>query len=350
MAANKAPDDPAYAETLKAYLSCGENAAETGRVLGISRAAVQNRVKRARASEAPAVAAAASTISLPEFPDDDISTVDIIAHMSKRFQKRKASFDAHSWFEVKVSDSKPIGVLWFGDPHVDDDGCNWPVLTRDAELCRTTPGLYGANIGDSTNNWSDRLVKLYANQDTSVATARKLARWLMLDSGIQWLVYLLGNHDLWGDGATILAQMAKLHGTQKIVCHDWEARFVLKFPNKQEFRIFAAHDFAGHSMWNPLHGPLRASKIGGEADLYVCGHKHNWGVYRYENADRGRIQTVVRARGYKFLDDYARRLGIIEQQAGCAILTVFDPNTGSLLAFDDAPTGADYLTWLRGRS
>jgi hypothetical protein len=338
------------AEALRVYEAAGCNLATAANSLGIARSTLQNRIRRAQKAAIAPATDPESAIELPAFPDDDVPTKEIIELLSKRFQKRKASFDAHSWFTVKVKENQPIGILWMGDPHVDDNGCNWPALIRDAELCRTVDGLYGANIGDSTNNWSDRLVKLYANQDTSVATARKLARWLMIDSGIPWLVYLLGNHDLWGDGAAILAQMAKLHGTQKIVCHDWEARFSLKFPNGRDFRIFAAHDFAGNSMWNPLHGPLRASKMGGEADLYVCGHRHNWGVYRYENADRGRIQTVIRARGYKFLDDYARRLGIIEQQDGCSILTVLDPATGSLLAFEDAATGADYLTWLRKRA
>lgn len=282
-------------------------------------------------------------IQLPDFPDEDIPIEDIIKTMSRRFEKRHASYAAHTWFPIKIKTDEPIGVLWMGDPHTDDNGCNWPILKRHVEICRDTDGLYAVQIGDVTNNWIGRLQRLYAEQDTSVSTARRLSEWLMLDAGVDWLVWLMGNHDSWGDGAAILAQMAK-RGTKKIICHDWEARFRLVFPNGWEARVFAAHDFKGHSMWNPLHGPMKAGAMGPEADIYVCGHKHNWATFTYENAARGREQHFIRVRGYKFLDDYARRLGIIEQEGGCSMLTVFDPNRKSITTFSDVERGAEFLT------
>ena len=43
----------------------------------------------------------------------------------------KEVFDLHmAIFFVTVA----IGVIVFGDPHVDDDGCDWPALLRDVEL------------------------------------------------------------------------------------------------------------------------------------------------------------------------------------------------------------------------
>jgi hypothetical protein len=172
----------------------------------------------------------------------------------------------------------------------------------------------------------------------------------MLKSGIRWLIFLIGNHDAWQDGGELLAQMAKRHKTQKIVMHDWEARFSLVFPNGHDFRIWAAHDFPGSSVYNPMHGPLKAGKFGKEADLLVAGHRHNWAVFKYENPDRGLTQTMIRVKGYKTDDDYARRLGIHEQHGGCAILTIFDPHNGQILSFDDIDKGVDFLTWLRGRA
>lgn len=287
-------------------------------------------------------------IELPQFPDEDIPVEDIIALQSKRFKTRVASYEAHTWFPIKVKDKKPIGILWFGDPHVDDNGCNWPALQRDIALCRDTEGLYGANIGDTTNNWSGRLMRLYAEQDASIGTARKLAKWFMLDSGVIWLIWLIGNHDAWGDGAEVLAQMAKQHGTQKIICHDWEARFSLNFPNGWSPRIHAAHNFRGHSQWNPLHGPMKAGQMGEEAELYICGDKHSAASFEFENAARGGVfQRFVRVRGYKFMDSYARHLGLAEQASGCAAVTVFDPSRKSVTVFSDAEVGADFLTYLR---
>lgn len=293
-------------------------------------------------------------LELPDFPSDDVPIDRLLDLAEERSRLRMRSHEAHTWFPVKVKEDRPIGILWFGDPHVDDNGCDWPLLRRHAHLCKTTDGLYGANIGDTTNNWAGRLAALYAKQDASVKTARRFASWLMLDSGIKWMLWLIGNHDGWGDGAEILAQMAAKHKTQKIVCHDWEARFVLQFKNGCEIRIAAAHDFAGNSMWNPLHGPVKAAKFGDMIDLLVCGHKHNWAISQWEMADQGNIPVMIRVKGYKTYDDYARRLGHYEQKEGAAILTIIDPRAttraGRVTAYADVEAGVEYLKWLRSKS
>lgn len=285
-------------------------------------------------------------VTLPDFPDDDAPIEDIIAMMERRFEKRRAAYDAHAWFPVQVPDDKPIGILWFGDPHVDDNGCNWSLLRQHCQICDQTEGLYGANIGDTTNNWHGKLIRLYANQDSSVKTARRLAKWFMLESGVRWLLWLIGNHDAWGDGAEILTRMGA-NGTQKVVCHDWDATFRLVFPNGWEPRVYAAHDFPGNSQWNPLHGPMKMGQMGVEADLYVCGHKHNSAEFGFENAARGIYQHFVRVRGYKFMDEYARRIGKTEQKHGSGCLTIFDPRDRTITRHMDIEKGAAFLTSLR---
>lgn len=294
----------------------------------------------------------ASDIELPDFPSDNIPINKILDTMEERSQLRIKSYEAHTWFPVKVNDTKPIGILWFGDPHLDDNGCDIKLLRHYARLCADTPGLYGANIGDTTNNWSGRLAALYAKQDSSLKTARRLAEWFMLDSGIKWLLWLIGNHDAWGDGAEILAMMAAKHKTQKVVTHDWEARFVLQFRNGAEVRVNAAHDFRGDSMWNPLHGAVKAAKMGDKIDLLVCGHKHNWAVSQWEMAAQQISPCMIRVKGFKTYDDYAMRLGHYEQKEGAAILTIIDPKkplTCRVTAFVDVDAGVEYLKWLRSR-
>lgn len=295
-----------------------------------------------------------SGLELPEFPDDDDDTEQIIDAMCRRFTKRKAAVDAHTWFPVNVTDDKPIGLMAVGDPHLDDNGANWPLLREHVEICRNTPGIHAINIGDSTNCWGGRLIKKYADQDTSVATARKLVEWFLLESGMPWFLWLYGNHEHMGDGAGLLAQMAKRYNTARLVMHDWEARFVLRFPNGVEKRVNAAHDFPGHSMWNPNHGLVKAARFGPMVDLFMCGHKHNWAISQWELADQGTIPLMIRTRGYKYIDDYARKLGIAEQEEGASILVVIDPNastpSGQMMAFADIAAGADYLTWLREKS
>lgn len=321
---------------------------------GIPEATLRGRYQAALSRpEALAPKATKSEIELPDFPDDDIPVEDIINHMARRFERLKASFEAHSWFPIKVKDDKPIGLLAVGDIHADDKGADWPLLLEHSEICKRTPGIHALNIGDSTNCWGGNLIRKYADQDTSVSTARKLVEWLMLKSGIPWLVWLAGNHEHMGDGTALLVQMAKRYGTAKIVMHDWEARFVLNFPNGDSIRVFAAHDHPGNSMWNPLHGQVKAAKFG-DADLVIAGHRHNWAISQWEMAERDAVPLMVRVASYKRFDDYARKLGKIEQKEGSAVLIVINPHSqtksGRMLAFPDVSVGADYLTWLRQRS
>lgn len=285
--------------------------------------------------------------SFPEFPDDDIPVDEIRALMSRRFEKRAAHKAAKQWFKIRMPEDKPFGVMVFGDPHLDSNGCNWPLLERHVEICRQS-GVYGLNIGDTLDNWpqGSRLLSLYAKSDTSTDTAAKLAQWFLEESGVRWLVVLLGNHDLF-PGHTNLKHL--IH-KKPLLLEEWGARFILQ-AGKQEYKIWASHDFPGHSQWNPLHGPQKAALMKSDADLYLAGHKHNWALHQEENAHRGFAYWLVRARGYKFDDDYAERLGYAEQAEGASIFVVFNPGArsmaGRLQCFADAEVGADYLAWLR---
>ncbi len=333
---------PELERRYKAYLAHNQSIRAAAMSLGLERTAFRNSI-RAYEKVVP-------NIEFPDFPAHDLPIEKIIGSMTERSALRRTSYDAHTWFPVKVNDKKPIGIMLIGDPHVDDDGCDWTLLSRHIEICKQ-PGIYGINIGDTTNAWAGRLVKKYADQETSAKTAGRLAEWIMLDAGIKWLVFLLGNHDQWGDQPSILAQMAKRHGTQNLTLHDWEARFSLNFPNGTKINIWAAHDFPGDSQWNPNHGPVKAARFGPDVDLLVCGHKHNWAVSQWELADKGTTPTMIRVRGYKFNDDYARRIGKTEQQEGASILVIIDPNAktqaGKITTFVDVENGAKYLQFLR---
>lgn len=282
-----------------------------------------------------------------EEPAKDIPISEIRAQCRRRFEQAAAARAADMWRPIPVHDSKPIGILWFGDPHLDDDSCNWPLLERHVELCNTVPGLYGANIGDTTNNWVGRLMRLYADQETSRHTARRLAKWFLAESGVNWIVWLLGNHDAWESGGDIL----QLMNTRGVLMRDWEAQVKFVFPGGQEIKCHAAHDFPGSSQWNIGHGPGKAARMASDGDLFVCGHKHDWTIQQFEIAGRFKTPTIIRVRGYKWHDMHAVVNGYQSAQSGAAILTILNPNAadpaGRVLAFSDVEAGAAVLSALR---
>lgn len=288
---------------------------------------------------------------MPSFPDDDLPADQILDMMARRFEQRRKADEAKKWFEIGLRSNEPIGIIWFGDPHLGNNGCNVPLLRRDVRLAAGTAGLYAANIGDTADNWGmGKLLALYASNDVSRATERRLARWLLQEAGVRWLLWLEGNHDRM-DGAFITYLRAINASVVPMI--DWRAKFQLRFPNGRVVRIDAAHNHKGASIWNELHGQTRAAMIDEPADLFLAGHHHTWGL-AVKELPGGRVSTLARARGYKWIDDHAVHGGFTQQQCGASILTVIDPSPRSptelVRAFADAEEGVDYLTWKRRKA
>src|SRR3990172_5189140 len=263
----KASDDLIH-KAVNAYFACGMKKIVAAKSIGIAETTFRDYLKTPLAL----ALLAENKAKADPLPADDIPTEDIIKIMCDRFAQRKKHDDATKWRAFRIDNDNPIGICWFGDPHLDDNGCNWPALKEHCDIVAKTDGMYGANIGDSTNNWVGRLMKEYANQDTSVATAYKLVEWFFENSGIDWLIMLTGNHDKWNDDARLLKKICQN------ICPmvDWRAQFKLVFKSGRECLIDAAHDHKGHSQWNSLHGQQKASAMGGIAHLYIAGHRHNW--------------------------------------------------------------------------
>ena len=344
MAAHRLTDE-VLREALEAVDQAG-NVAAAARLLDIPRSTFEGRVSTARQRFK---AETEAEVELPTFPSDDIPVEDILDTMERRFEKRTRAAAARKWFTVKVKNDEPMGLCFVGDPHIDSNGCNISLLRRDIELM-TQDGMYCVNLGDTTDgDWPGRLMRLHAQSDQSITTARRLADWFLNDTGLRWLAILIGNHDAWGEGAEILRRM----NVQKIPMMDWSAHWKIRFENNRECRIITAHDFPGHSMWNSLHSNQRAATTTTDAHIYASGHKHNWAIHQEENAHREFVYWLVRARGYKYIDDYADKLGYAAQQHGATVCAEIDPKADSearfVTCFVDLAEASDYLAWKRGQ-
>ena len=141
---------PELERRYKVYVAHDKSVRAASISLGIHRSTLRDSINHYEAAK--------SDIEFPDFPASDLPIDRIIDSMKERTKIRRDSYEAHTWFPVKVNDKKPIGIMWFGDPHIDDDGCDWTLLSKHIELCKQ-PGVYGVNIGDTTNNWAGRLVK-----------------------------------------------------------------------------------------------------------------------------------------------------------------------------------------------
>lgn len=335
-------------EAVKAVEQHG-SAYAAARALGIPANTFKSRLYKARQQGVEVAAPAIEMPSFVTYGDDQEPIDEILARKARHFERKARAHAARDWFKIKVNETKPYGVLAFGDPHLDDDGANIPLLQRHLKVA-AMDGIYGVNIGDTSNNWVGRLERLYANQETSRNTGRRLVEWFMWDSGVNWLCWVMGNHDTWNEGADFHKRLAERH----IPVIDWKAQFALTHPSKTECRIDASHGRKGTSMWNNLHATLKAAKLGEMADVYFTGHTHNYGCEDLEIAERKHSTWLVQLRGYKFFDNFSLVNGFAEHQRGSAVLTIVDPSKDARrvvpLCFEDVEEGAEYLTWKRSRS
>ena len=282
-------------------------------------------------------------------PDDDVPIEELIAQRKRKFQHKREHEEASKLIPIKVKMDGAIGILHFGDPHVDDDGCDIEAIERHTDLVNRTEGLFAANVGDTTNNWVGRLARLYGDQATSASQAWKIAEWFV--NRCDWLYMIGGNHDLWSGSGDPLRWIAK---HQNSLYKSSEARIALRFPSGLEVRVNARHDHSGSSIWNPAHGPMKAALMGTRDHLYVAGHKHESAYSVLKDPISGITMHAMKVASYKIYDRYAKERGFRDNcLSPCALTTInpaLPPDHPDLVkVWWEPEEGADYLTFLRRR-
>lgn len=282
-----------------------------------------------------------------ELPDTDLPIEELVEFRKRQFSQYKAAKEARHLVPIKVRLDGPIAIAHFGDPHVDDDGTDIGLLERHATIIKQTEGMFGANIGDTTNNWVGRLARLYGEQSTSAKQAWALGEWFVKQ--LDWVYFLDGNHGGWSGAGDpmkwILRSNSGMHGGMG-------ARINLQFPTGKQVRVNAQHNFKGHSQWNTAHGPAKAVQMGWRDHILTCGHLHTSGYQVLKDPSTGLISHAIRVAAYKTFDRYAEELGLPDQNIFCNAVTIINPrfedNDPRLVhTCFDVEQGADYLTWLR---
>ena len=300
-------------------------------------------------------------------PHADLPAPELFAARKRAFARKDAHEKAIKIQNVRITIPGPIGILHFGDPHVDDDGTDLEQLERHCHLVTETEGLFGANVGDTTNNWIGRLARLYADQATTATQAWTLCEYFLhfcpgLDPSeltasarkallSNWLYLIGGNHDAWSGAGDPIIWMTRQSGAQYA---ESQVRLRLKFPGGRECRINARHDFSGYSMWNPAHGAMKAAQKGFHDHILVNGHRHVSGYGIIKSQADGTLSHCIQVASYKVHDRFSKTKGFPDQHISPAVVTIIDPDAKSELefvtVFHNVERGVDYLRWLRDRA
>lgn len=281
---------------------------------------------------------------------EEINIDELVSRRKQQFKRKKIYEDASKLIGVDVKEDGPIGILHFGDPHVDDDGTDIEALERHARLVRKTPGLFAVNVGDTTNNWCGRLARLYAEQSTSAAEAWELAKWFV---GLcPWLYMIGGNHDLWSGAGDPMKWIAQQNNA---LYKSSEARIELRFPSKRTVRVNARHDFAGHSQYNVAHGSTKALMFGLRDHIAIAGHKHESGYNVLKDQTTGITMHSIKVASYKIFDRYAKEKGFRDHTVSPCVVTTINPglpetHPDMIKVWWDPEEAAQFLTWQRKRA
>jgi hypothetical protein len=328
---------------IDALKKCDGNQSAAARALGMNRQWFRDCLALEQSREA-------KRATFGRLPNIAPNVHEIIERRCKEFERHKEREEAERWLPITVNETLPFGLMVFGDEHADDNRCDWPALKRDLAIARETGGTYACALGDITNNWVGRLVREYADQSVTRTEARELARWLLTPDAAPWLFRNVGNHDFWNEGDVLIG----LFGGDAYYIAEWESRVELR-AGALRYPIHAGHNFKGTSIYNPTHGPLRASLFsGGHAKLVLAGHLHEFGTQAIEIAETRRLVHVARARGYKRTGRYEKMGGWQSGQVGSSLFVMIDPladnEAGLTTIFNDPVQGARVLTALRKTS
>ncbi len=285
-----------------------------------------------------------------DYDPDERPIEDLIADRVKAAERKIRKAKKHK--RNLTLPAEPVAIAVFGDPHVDNEGCDWGQLTRDIRTVQQTEGVLGACVGDMQDNWIGRLGRLYSEASVTASSGWRLSKW-MLDA-VQWIAIVGGNHDAWANGPGVdpLEWLSKACGVQ---CYaPDELRITLSWrgrPDLEPVIWIIRHDFGGRSWYHPTHGPNKEAMLDGKCNILTAGHIHQWGQLTTEQR-HGRVTHAVRVRGYKRNDTFARSKGFAEQTHGACCLIIIDPEgeePNRVSVHWDLEKGCDYLTWLRSR-
>ena len=257
------------------------------------------------------------------------------------------------WRRLIPVKKEPFAVAFFGDIHAENKGTNLDALLSDMRLVAAA-GVRAVNMGDILDNFhlTGKLAPKQASNRMSVKEALAAARYIVRDSDVDWIAHILGNHDAWaGDTGAALLQSWGYQNNSRF--YDWICELTFAWDGG-EYKVLAAHDFPGSSVYNPLHALQKRALNDGAHDLYVAGHRHTAADAGIENAYRGKKYKFMRVRGYKDWDDYAHRKGYDQQVEGRTGVAVIDPHSetmdGRCRLFMDVESGLEFLAMLRARA
>lgn len=294
----------------------GMNLSASARLAGVARQTFQTRVK---------IAHERGFIGDEGLRDPNTPTSEQYLEAKTRkiaaFQAKKRKGDWRKPVMIRLP-SRPFRLKVFGDPHLDDDGCDFDLFERHWMEMDAGNGVYGVCIGDFFDNWLRALSHLWKDHTTPPSDAWLCLEYLMEARGAALIAACSGNHDDWTHGpADPVDLLMKKYG---VVYRRGAVRPMLAFDGLDPIFIGMRHKWRGHSMYSAAHGILRAGIFGWRDLLMIGGHIHQDEPRLLIHPD-GFKSHVCQVSAFKLYDDFKDVQGFMGPQISPVWDLVIDP-------------------------
>lgn len=287
-------------------------------------------------------------VSMPEMPlpltEDELWNAALTQQrLYQRQEESTTVFDAR----IKISATRPIGIVFMSDFHLGGAGVDMDALRRDIDIITGA----GADLlkvfvgGDGIDNFVisglshvHRDTALF-NPQTQMALFRKVIERLLP----QLLAVGTGNHDGWTKRvAGIDANLAALAGLP--VLHTQEDCYLTLAVGMQEYVIWRKHRPPTSSKNNPTAGVQAHFRNGDRPfDVGVTEHHHTPNISSFYG--HGRQRWAITTGSYKIADAHAREFGHVNGGVGTPVI-VLHPLEHLVVPFLDLPSAIDFLQGL----
>ena len=136
--------DHVLLHTLEVLKRHDNNQVQTAKALGINRETLRWRILVAKKKIQEGTIKTPKPFDIPILPDGSPDPEALIERRKEDFERTRSAKVARKLIAIPVKIDGPIGIVHFGDPHVDDDGTDIEALER--HMITEALDRHGGNI------------------------------------------------------------------------------------------------------------------------------------------------------------------------------------------------------------
>jgi hypothetical protein len=273
----------------------------------------------------------------------EVSPEEMFERLAEEHDDKISNILSSKYIDISVPDTKPIGIVFTSDWHLESQYTNLRQLKNDMKLIAETDGLYQMQGGDIIDN----AIKHLGMMTNGAPPSKGLfaLEHILEIAGDSMLAMIGGNHDNWTKMKSGLTRVDQTIKEKGISYRDNQLVISLNI-DEEVYQIALVHKYRFSSYLNPTHKIKRMwENFTANFDIGVVGHDHVFGIEEFWRHSEKKIG--IRPGTYQVTTAYGEEGGYNEStQSSCMV--VLYPNEHRMVSFSNIHDGIVYLKAVRG--